>query len=321
MPRLLNGKVASSPAPCTLGTKATLISTLQLFNRHNLCLMFGKNPTLVRNGHTIATGTCTGNGLYWLDAALAPPATATGASALLTPAPPSRPLGPNTLRTSHYTPLSRCRLARHQGFSAKKEIGSEGSSKLLRNIYNNAHTSCLPVPASTSLSSRPQELVHVLAVNWPSYSGCRYAATSVHDYVPFLWVKALWRKSEALFALISEPRRSSSPATRIVCLCSNHGSNYISHSFADFLHMHGVTHKITAPYLPQSNGVAERENRSLVKASSPWRGKQARETSCGPRLSLALSPARIAHCLPLSRPALFRLTTCFDHIRIWVCCT
>jgi transposase InsO family protein len=42
------------------------------------------------------------------------------------------------------------------------------------------------------------------------------------------------------------------------------GGEYISNEFGEYCAKHGIIHETTAPYSPQSNGVAERKNRTLT---------------------------------------------------------
>ena len=49
---------------------------------------------------------------------------------------------------------------------------------------------------------------------------------------------------------------------KIKALRSDRGGEYDS-SFVDVCAQHGIIHETTKPYSPQSNGVAERKNRSL----------------------------------------------------------
>ena len=42
------------------------------------------------------------------------------------------------------------------------------------------------------------------------------------------------------------------------------GGEYISNDFSHFCAEHGIIHEVTPPYSPQSNGVAERKNRTLT---------------------------------------------------------
>ena len=49
---------------------------------------------------------------------------------------------------------------------------------------------------------------------------------------------------------------------KIIELKSDQGGEYES-PFVDFCAQHGIIHETTTPYFPQSNGVAERKNRTL----------------------------------------------------------
>ena len=49
---------------------------------------------------------------------------------------------------------------------------------------------------------------------------------------------------------------------KIKRLRSDRGGEYISHEFSQFCSQHGIVHEFTPPYSPQSNGVAERKNRT-----------------------------------------------------------
>ena len=52
---------------------------------------------------------------------------------------------------------------------------------------------------------------------------------------------------------------------KIKRLRSDRGGEYFPKVFDEFCEEHGIIHERTPPYSPQSNGVAERKNRSLTK--------------------------------------------------------
>jgi transposase InsO family protein len=70
---------------------------------------------------------------------------------------------------------------------------------------------------------------------------------------------------------------------------SDRGEEYFSNVFTSFYEEHGIIHERTPPYSPQSNGVAERKNRTLMDLvnamldtaglSKGWWG-EANLTSC-----------------------------------------
>jgi transposase InsO family protein len=49
---------------------------------------------------------------------------------------------------------------------------------------------------------------------------------------------------------------------KIKCLRDDRGGEYISNEFSQFCAEHGIIHEVTPPDSPQSNGVAERKNRT-----------------------------------------------------------
>jgi transposase InsO family protein len=50
---------------------------------------------------------------------------------------------------------------------------------------------------------------------------------------------------------------------RVKRLRTDRGGEYESNSFKEFCEQNGIIHEVTLPYSPESNGVAERKNRTL----------------------------------------------------------
>ena len=53
--------------------------------------------------------------------------------------------------------------------------------------------------------------------------------------------------------------------TKIKCLCSDHGGEYLSAEFTKYLKSKGTEHRVTVHDTPEHNGVTERLNRTLVE--------------------------------------------------------
>ncbi|GAA5971756.1 hypothetical protein JCM3765_005605 [Sporobolomyces pararoseus] len=264
--RLANGRLVSvNKVLYVPGISHNLLSASQLFDLHNVTSTFGEGATLSRNGQVLATGTRLKNNLYKLDGTLVNPSSPSGASALLA-----------TSSTSKLTTLHR-RFA-HLSLRALKSlaksddiVGLEVDDKEVGEVCNVCHVSRatrLPFPSSDRQSSHPLELVHsdVLSINVPSLGGAHYVVTFVDDFSRMLWVEPLARKSDVFAAFKRfQAKVENDSDTRIKRFRSDNGGEYISTAFKDHLLEHGILHETPPPYSPQSNGVAERVNRTIVE--------------------------------------------------------
>ncbi|GAA6056493.1 hypothetical protein JCM3770_007029 [Rhodotorula araucariae] len=81
-----------------------------------------------------------------------------------------------------------------------------------------------------------------------------------------LWVEPLARKSDVLAAFMRfKAAAENESGHRLQRFRSDNGGEFVSHAFNDYLHEHGIARKTPPPYSPQSNGVAERVNCSIVE--------------------------------------------------------
>ena len=53
----------------------------------------------------------------------------------------------------------------------------------------------------------------------------------------------------------------------ISTLRTDNGGEYVSKEFEEFLKSKGIRHKLTVPYSPAQNGIAERLNRTLMESA------------------------------------------------------
>ena len=93
--------------------------------------------------------------------------------------------------------------------------------------------------------------------------GNKYFITFVDDSTKYYYVYLLKSKDEAIekFALYKNEVENKLNK-KIKVLRSDRGGEYES-TFVDFCAQHRIIHETIAPYLPKSNGVYERKNRSL----------------------------------------------------------
>jgi transposase InsO family protein len=113
----------------------------------------------------------------------------------------------------------------------------------------------------------PLELVHsdICEMNGVlKEGGKRYFITLIDDAIRFCYVYLLKTKDEALnYFKIYKAEVETQLEKKIKRLRSDRGGEYLSNDFDLFCAEYGIIHERMPPYSPQSNGVAERKNRTL----------------------------------------------------------
>lgn len=106
----------------------------------------------------------------------------------------------------------------------------------------------------------------------------KYFVTFIDDSSKWCEVRSLKRKSDVLQAFKEFKALVENQTGRwIKCLQSDNGTEYRNESFDQFLKEHGIKRRLTVPYTPKQNGVAERKNRTpldmarclLIQSSLP----------------------------------------------------
>ncbi|KAK1631219.1 hypothetical protein QYE76_005534 [Lolium multiflorum] len=114
----------------------------------------------------------------------------------------------------------------------------------------------------------PLELIHLdlCEMNGElTKGGKRYFMTLIDDSTRYCYVYLLKSKDEALnYFKIFKAEAENQLDRKIKRLRSDRGGEYFSNEFDSFCAEHGIIHERTPPYSPQSNGVAERKNRTLT---------------------------------------------------------
>ena len=116
------------------------------------------------------------------------------------------------------------------------------------------------------------ELIHTDICEFGSIltrGGNKYIITFIDDFSKFTFVYLLKNKSDALetfkiFLLEVENQFGK----KIKRIRSDRGREYESFGFNSYVQSLGIIHETTPPYSPQSNGVAERKNRTLIELTN-----------------------------------------------------
>jgi hypothetical protein len=97
-----------------------------------------------------------------------------------------------------------------------------------------------------------------------SYGGSKQVLTVIDDFSRFSWVfflKRIWDTSITLRIFFNYVERQL--GNKIHLIHSDNGGEYITNELTDFFLTSGVSHELTAPYSPESNGIAGGFNQTI----------------------------------------------------------
>ncbi|CAI7754616.1 unnamed protein product [Closterium sp. NIES-53] len=128
----------------------------------------------------------------------------------------------------------------------------------------------VPFHSAVGQSSDPVELVHVDLVGPMKVKedgGALYSMTMVDDYTRLTWSFPLGKKSDAARFIIEEwlPMVERESGKRVKAIRSDRGEEFLGAEFRSWLKWHGIKQQLTTAYTAQSNGVAERANRTIIE--------------------------------------------------------
>jgi len=101
----------------------------------------------------------------------------------------------------------------------------------------------------------------------PSYGHSLYYSTLINDATRVVWVRFMKEKSETTKIIIDfvaemELQHHKTPKA----FRTDNGGEYVTKDLQRFFESKGIIHEFTPPYSPESNGVAERLNRTIAEA-------------------------------------------------------
>jgi transposase InsO family protein len=116
-------------------------------------------------------------------------------------------------------------------------------------------------------NTSPLELVHSDICGMSGIitkEGKKYCLTLIDDATTFCYIYLLRTKDEALeYFKIYKAEVENQLGKTMKRLRSDRGGEYIPRDFSEYCEENGIIHEYTPPYSPQSNGVAERKNRTI----------------------------------------------------------
>ena len=112
------------------------------------------------------------------------------------------------------------------------------------------------------------ELVHTDLsgpMNVKARGGCEYFISFIDDYPRYGYLYLMHHKSEALEKFREYKTKVENLLEKTIkTLRSDRGGEYMNLRFQDYMIEHGITSQLSAPGIPQQNGVSKRTNRTLL---------------------------------------------------------
>ena len=92
-------------------------------------------------------------------------------------------------------------------------------------------------------------------------AGNKYFVTFIGDFSRYCYVYLIKTKDEVFNKFKTYKTEVENQLEK---LRSDRGGEYTLNDLSTFCEEHGIIHEVTPPYSPQSNGIAERKNRTLM---------------------------------------------------------
>lgn len=134
-------------------------------------------------------------------------------------------------------------------------------------VCSKAKMTRTPFPKRSQRQSNLLDLIHTDIcgpMRIESLARSRYFIEFIDDKSRWCEVRFLRSKAEALKATIDYITLvENQKDTTVKCLQSDNGKEYVARDFTNYLKSRGIARRLTIPYNPEQNGVAERKNRTL----------------------------------------------------------
>lgn len=151
------------------------------------------------------------------------------------------------------------------------KIGKENTDKICEVCVKAKQTQ---TPFKKSDSERASDLLEIVhtdvcgPMRTTSFSGAKYFVTFIDDKSRWCKVYFIKKKNEVLNVFKQYKNIVENYCgKRIKYLQSDNGLEYCNKEFDELLKENGIQRRLTVPYTPQQNGLAERKNRTLIETA------------------------------------------------------
>lgn len=233
----------------------------------------GKQNTcdLIQNGELVMTGRMKQD-LYCLDCTvIMPPAVANYAASFgnipLNQEAQTLQIWHNRLAHIHYDMIKK--MARKDAVQGLKIVGKDPDTICAGCQFGKSARQKFPENKPRGTVRFPGMLIHsdiCGPMSVPSHGGSLYFIIFKDDFSSYRFVFCISRKSEALDCFKRVVTEVNNKTGRLVqILRTDNGREYVNNAFRAYLLDRHIRHETTTPYTPQQNGVAERENRTIME--------------------------------------------------------
>ncbi|UYV73992.1 hypothetical protein LAZ67_11001747 [Cordylochernes scorpioides] len=174
-------------------------------------------------------------------------------------------------RMGHVNPIKLTQMFENNVFEDDIKIREKPDSLLCEAcIYGKQNRKVFHASTSPN-STYPGELIYSDVcgpMSKRSPGGSFYFVSFKDDFSRFRVAYFIRHKSDVLEKFKEFVKRvRTETGNKIKRFRTDNGTEFLNKNFSDYLKSLGIVHELTAPYTPEQNGIAERDNRTIVESA------------------------------------------------------
>ncbi|UYV73291.1 hypothetical protein LAZ67_10002537 [Cordylochernes scorpioides] len=174
-------------------------------------------------------------------------------------------------RMGHVNPIKLSQMFENNVFEDDIKIREKPDSLLCEAcIYGKQNRKVFHASTSPN-STYPGELIYSDVcgpMSKRSPGGSLYFVSFKDDFSRFRVAYFIRHKSDVLEKFKEFVKRvRTETGNKIKRFRTDNGTEFLNKNFSDYLKSLGIVHELTAPYTPEQNGIAERDNRTIVESA------------------------------------------------------